>query len=167
MLDPFSTYSHSLRSDACEAPFEALDRLCEDVIGYQLFSCSLFDVDAEGRGTAARIHTSDEDNYPTSGLKEIVPNRWTGIVIDKQETFIANSSKGFEDVFPDHAFITSLGLGSVVNLPVILNGKFLGTVNLLHEAGYYTAERLATLGRIEVAAQLGFLVYIRKSCQAA
>ncbi len=158
MRDPFTAYSSTLRSRAGLLPFAALDRFCQDVVGHRLFSCSQFRFDAEGKGTAARIYTSDEANYPTSGLKEIVPNRWTGIVIDRRETFVANSVDGFADVFPDHAFIASLGLGSVVNLPVILNGAFLGTVNLLHERDYFGPSRLALLGQVEIAAQLAFLL---------
>ena len=158
MADPFSVYADSLRSTAGKTPFAALDRLCRDVIGHRLFSCSRFDIDASGRGCAARIYTSDAGNYPVSGVKEIVPNRWTGIVIDRHETFVANAPEGFADVFPDHAFIVSLGLGSVVNLPVVLRGELLGTVNLLHEAGYYTSDRLTRLAQITPPAILAFVL---------
>jgi GAF domain-containing protein len=91
-------------------------------------------------------------------LKQIVPNRWTGIVIEKRETFVANSVAEFSDVFPDHAQIDALGLGSVVNLPVILRGDFLGTVNLLHSKAYFQPARLRALAAVEAAAQLAFLL---------
>lgn len=39
-------------------------------------------------------------------------------------------------VFPDHEKIGSLGLGSVINLPVFVSDRLLGTVNLLHEGGH-------------------------------
>ncbi len=167
MTDPFATYSNELRDGACENPFAALDQLCQDVIGHRLFSCSHFFLKSDGKSTAARVYTSDERNYPRSGLKDIVPNRWTGIVIDRRKTFVANSVDGFADVFPDHAFIASLGLGSVINLPVILKGEFLGTINLLHNADHYQPERLKSIGSIETAAQLAFALSSKPASPAA
>ena len=158
MPDPFALFARSLRGPSGESPFAALDRLCQNVVGHGLFSCSRFDLDARGGGTAARIYSSDEENYPTSGVKDIVPNRWTGIVVDRHETFVANSVEEFSDVFPDHAFIASLGLGSVVNLPVLVRGTFLGTVNILAEAGFFTSGRLSRLGQLEAPSQLAFLI---------
>lgn len=163
--DPMSDYARTLRTAAGDGAFAALDRLCQAIIGHRLFSCSRFEMDGQGGGTAARIYTSDEANYPTSGLKEVVPNRWTRIVIDRHDTFVANTVEGFSDVFPDHVLIASLGLGSVVNLPVVLSGSLLGTVNILHEAGHFTPDRMAALGQLEVAAQLAFL-HPRKGRQA-
>ena len=156
MPDPHRRFAGALAASGTR-PFAALDTLCQDVVGHRLLSCSRFDLQG-GEGTAARIYSSDEASYPTSGLKEIVPNRWTETVLDRHETFVANSVDGFADVFPDHAFIASLGLGSVVNVPVVLHGTFLGTVNILHEAGYFDAARLDRLGQIGPAALLAFVL---------
>ena len=60
------------------------------------------------------------------------------------------------DVFPDHALIASLGLGSVVNLRVILRGEFIGTVNMLHTAGHYTDARLRAMEDLVVPSLLAF-----------
>jgi len=40
-------------------------------------------------------------------------------------------------VFFDHELILSLGCASVLNVPVVWDGRTLGTINLLHEAGWY------------------------------
>jgi hypothetical protein len=163
MPDPLATFAGRLRDDPDTCAFSALDTLCQDVVGHKLFSCSHFEIDSAGRGTAARIYTSDENNYPTSGLKEIVPNRWTQIAIKQRMMFVANSIDEFSDVFPDHPLIASLGLGSVVNLPIILGGTFLGTVNLLHKSGYFGPDRLFAIGDIEAAAQLAFNLHRGRS----
>jgi hypothetical protein len=74
------------------------------------------------------------------------------------QTFVANSVDGFSDVFPDHVLIASLGLGSVVNVPVIVRGRFLGTVNILHEGSYFRPDRLEALEKVEAASQIAFLL---------
>jgi hypothetical protein len=40
-------------------------------------------------------------------------------------------------VFFDHELILSLGCASVLNVPVVWDARTLGTINLLHEAGWY------------------------------
>jgi hypothetical protein len=45
-------------------------------------------------------------------------------------------------VFSDHEIIRSLGCESVINVPITIGGKVMGTINCLHEAGYYTRERV-------------------------
>ena len=49
--------------------------------------------------------------------------------------------------FADHELIISLGLESIVNLPVRWQGQVLGTLNLLHGPGYYSDASVA-LGRL-------------------
>lgn len=118
----------------------------------------MFRMDGPESGVVARVYINEPEHYPASGLKDIVPKRWTEHVILRQQTFVADSVDGFADVFPDHAYIASLGLGSVVSLPLIIRGDFIGTVNMLHEAGYYTEARLGPLDRIVLPALLTFEV---------
>lgn len=153
---PLVRFTETVRVSDWDSLFPALDALCAEMVGHMLFSCSAFNLRADGGGSAARVYTSDEANYPTSGLKEIAPNRWTACVIDKHETFVANTITEIAEVFPDHALIASMGLGSVVNLPVLRKGAFLGTVNMLHETGYYTGDRLAALDALVLPALLSF-----------
>lgn len=154
--DPFLHFTDAVQSVGWASLFPALEELCQASVGHRLFSCSVFEIGPNGSGTAARIYTNDEASYPLSGLKEIVPNRWTQIVVEEHRPFVANTVGGFADVFPDHEKIASLGLGSVVNLPVLRCGQLVGTVNMLHEAGYYTDGRIAELDRLALPALLAF-----------
>ena len=47
------------------------------------------------------------------------------------------------EVFGDHALIDALGCQSVINVPIVVGGTVIGTINCLHEKGYYTPERVA------------------------
>jgi hypothetical protein len=109
-------------------------------LGTRLFTISLCDFAA---GLARRAHTSHPLEYPVSGTKPMERDSWYRQVIDRGETFVANTPAEFAKVFFDHALITSLGLGAAVNIPVRgPDGAVVGTVNLLAEEGHFTPERL-------------------------
>ena len=120
--------------------FDALHDLARAVPGVRLFTLMTVDMEA---GLARRAYTSDPASYPTSGTKPIERNSWFDIVHDRREAFVANTLAGIAEVFPDHALIGSLGCGAVINLPVILRGDLVATVNLLDAEGSYTPDRVA------------------------
>jgi hypothetical protein len=133
--------------------FAELEKMVKAEVGAIIFSCSTFDLKA---GQSRRVYTNMPEIYPVSGLKEIIPNAWTQVVLDQRQTFVANSLDVIKEVFPDHAIIGSLGCGSVINMPVFLSGYFLGTVNILHEPDFYTAAKVQTLQDLRHAAMLAF-----------
>lgn len=120
--------------------FRALHKLTDERVGAKLFTIMRVDMDAM---LASRSYTSDAENYPTSGTKPVEMNRWFDIVHGKQQSFVANTLADIASVFPDHELIGSLGCGSVVNLPIILGGKLVATVNMLAAEHHYTEERVA------------------------
>lgn len=123
-----------------EEVFKALHRLSHEVAGARLFTIMRLDMDAM---LASRSYTSDPVSYPTSGTKPVEMSFWFDIVHGKQASFVANTLEGIAEVFPDHELIGSLGCGSVINLPVILGGKLVATVNMLEVEHHYTPERVA------------------------
>jgi hypothetical protein len=152
-MDRFSDFAALAASETPARVFTVLQALVQSEVGAVIFSCSTFDLAA---GNSRRIHTNMPDVYPVSGLKEITPNAWTRIVLDGRKSFVANTLAEIRTVFPDHELIGSLGCGSVINMPVFLAGRFMGTVNVLHEPGYYTPKRVAGLQGLQPAAMLAF-----------
>ncbi|MCF8486343.1 MAG: GAF domain-containing protein [Rhodobacteraceae bacterium] len=139
--DPFATFAAALSAATKpEQPFEALHRLTVQTIGARLFTVTT--VEDHGR-LARRSYSSHPHEYPVSGTKIVEPSRWNAIVLDQRQSFVANSLAQIAEVFPDHALIGSLGLGSVINMPVILKGQICTTLNLLDVPGYYTPARVA------------------------
>ncbi|WP_151720247.1 M24 family metallopeptidase [Gemmobacter serpentinus] len=122
--------------------FAALHRAVVDGIGARLFTLSVQDAAA---GLARRAYTSDPVHYPTSVPKPIQHDDWSRRVLVAGETFVANTTAEFAPYFFDHALINSLGLQAAVNVPVIVDGAVLGTVNVLDVEGHFTPERVATL----------------------
>jgi len=122
-----------------EQAYDALSDLTKTLIGVKLFTVMTVDMATE---LAQRTYTSDPQNYPTSGTKPITRNSWFAIVHDRHECFVANTIEEIAVVFPDHELINTLGCQSVINLPIVIGGTLAATVNILHEAGYYTEERV-------------------------
>jgi len=125
-----------------ETAFSALQALTEATIGVKLFTYMTVDM---GNEVARRAYTSDAANYPTSGTKPIHYDAWFDIVHKQHAYFVANTIEDIAKVFPDYELINSLGCQSVVNMPVILGGELVGTVNMLHETDFYTPERVAEI----------------------
>lgn len=125
-----------------DAGWRALEELAADVVGHRLFTVMTTDMAA---GLVRRAYSNMPVEYPTSGTKPLRGNTgdWYETVFVQRRTFVANSIEDIARVFPDHALIGSLGCGSVVNLPLILEGDLVAAVNLLDAAGHYTPERVA------------------------
>jgi transcriptional regulator with GAF, ATPase, and Fis domain len=137
------------------ATFKALEALVDKTIGVKLFT--LMEIDNE-RNVARRNYSNMPKAYATSGEKTIEDNPWTQHVQGRQETFVANSIEEIAAVFPDHALIQSLGCESCMNLPIVVNGNVIGTLNCLHDAGHFTPERVAAAECLKHAGALAFLL---------
>ena len=125
--------------DQPEAAFAALWTLTRDVVGVKLFTVMTHD----GRnGVAQRIYSNMPEAYPVSGTKPANETDWSRQVIRDKRTFVANDIEGIAAVFSDHELIKSLGCESVINVPIVVRGEVLGTINCLHEAGFYTEDRV-------------------------
>lgn len=128
------------RARDSDASWKALEELAGAVVGHRLFTVMTVDMTA---GLARRAYSSHPREYPVSGTKPIHRDAWFDIVHQERRSFVANTIDAIAEVFPDHALIASLGCGSVINLPVVLEGDLVATLNLLDAAGHYTPERVA------------------------
>jgi hypothetical protein len=117
------------------APLAALHALARDGVGVTLFTVTLIDLAAE---LARRAYTSHPQDYPVSGTKPLIRSAWFEAVAAGRP-FRANALADMLADFPDHATIAALGCGAVINLPVILGGELVATVNLLDAEGRYPA----------------------------
>jgi GAF domain-containing protein len=142
MLVPdYSTFTKAVAADGAtpETAFAALWALTRDVVGVKLFTIMTHD----GRnGLAQRVYSNMPEAYPVSGTKPANETDWSRQVIRDKRTFVANDIEGIAAVFSDHELIKSLGCESVINVPIVVAGEVKGTINCLHEAGFYTPERV-------------------------
>ena len=127
--------------DQPTALFQAVERALGEVVGHKLFT--VLAADMENR-LNLRLYSSIPDSYAAGGSKPMRPDSWGDMPVAERHPYIGRTKEDIRKRFFDHALIESLGLGSVINLPVSFDGVFLGTVNLLHEEGYYDADDAAT-----------------------
>ena len=110
-----------------------------------------------GELQAKRLYSSDNSSYTIGGFKPIEINDWTTQVIEQQQAFVAHTHSKLAKVFFDHALIAELGLGSVINWPVIIHSQVIGTVNLLAEEGAYLNTDLRILEQLTPWLAIPFL----------
>lgn len=135
LLPPLAEVARALAAPGQPAAgFASLEQACSQVIGHKLFTILLFHGDT---GESERFHTSHPEAYPVGGRKALNPTFWSEHVLRQQKAYIGRSYDDVREVFFDHALIRSLGCESVLNVPVVLDRRTLGTINLLHEASWY------------------------------
>src|SRR5262245_25294859 len=112
----------------------ALEKLSDETIGHRLFTVMRFDSD---RSEVRRIHTSLPAVYPAGGRKKKKDTAWAHHVLTDLKVFRGSGPADIVSAFDDHETILGLGLGSVLNIPVVFKGRCVGTMNLLHRSGWY------------------------------
>jgi GAF domain-containing protein len=114
--------------------FRALDELSGEVIGHRLFTIMRFDAE---RAEVERLYSNMPDVYRVGGRKKKADTDWANQILRDKKVYRANDAAGIRAAFDDHTTILGLGLESVLNIPVVFEGRCIGTMNLLHEAGWY------------------------------
>jgi hypothetical protein len=138
--------------------FAALEAMTRDLIGVKLFTVMTSDT---SRKESERVYSSMPDVYPVSGTKPYNETHWSEITLKNKRTFVANTISDIAKVFDDHPLILSLGCESVINVPIIVDGLVIGTINCLHEEGYYTEERVKAADQLKLPAAACMMLHER------
>ena len=117
-----------------EAGLRALDLAMGAVIGHKLFTVLVHHPESR---ESERRYTNQPAAYPVGGRKPVTTSPWTDRLFVERRPYIGRTADDIRAVFFDHELILSLGCASVLNVPVVWGGRTLGTINLLHEAGWY------------------------------
>ena len=157
MTTPLSTFTAALETAQTRAEaFDALGAYVAAELGVKLFTVSTMNFDTM---IARRAWTSNAEAYPVSGDKPIERDAFYEEVIEAGDCFIRNTLAEIAKVFPDHELIGSLGLGSVLNIPVKLQGAQVGTLNLLDAEGFFYPARVErAVDLLQVPAMACFLL---------
>lgn len=119
------------------AVFREVCAVAAEAIGFRLFTIMAYDA---GNQEVERLFTNMPDVYPTGGRKKKSGTPWAQRILSDLEPFRATTPQGLREAFDDHAVMTAMGLGSILNIPVAYNGRCVGTMNLTHVEGWYTSQ---------------------------
>jgi GAF domain-containing protein len=112
----------------------AMEVVTAAVIGHRLFTIMRHD---PGRCEVERVHSSNTAAYPVGGRKTKRQTAWADQVLGAMKVFRATTPEEIRATFDDHETILGLGIGSILNIPIVFEDRCLGTMNLCHEAGWY------------------------------
>jgi hypothetical protein len=120
-----------------------LDRALAQAVGHKLFTVLVLN---EEVGRNQRYYSNQPNAYPVGGSKPV--DRSSALYKDVILGGTPRICYNYDDIkraFFDHELIRSLGCESAVNFPVRWNGKTIGTLNLLHQAGWYNDRNVAAI----------------------
>jgi hypothetical protein len=115
--------------------FEAAEYVAAKAIGYKLFTIMLFDA---SRFEVERLYSSMPSIYPVAGRKKKESTRWGEHTLRQRKVFRATTFDAIRDMFDDHQTLASIGIGSMLNIPIAYDGRCIGTMNLSHQEGWFT-----------------------------
>ena len=142
------------RNGQPEPLWAALDRAMRATIGHRLFTVLRYHPAAQ---ESERLYTNQGVAYPVGGRKTIRPTPSTARVFGELQPYIGRTAADIRACFADAQLILSLGCESVLNVPVVFDGRVLGTLNLLHDAGWYGEEDVPVALTFAALAVPGFL----------
>lgn len=116
--------------------FRAVHAVAAKAIGLSLITIMSYDAQ---RHEVERVYTNMPDVYPLGGRKRKQGTAWAQQILQDLKPFRAATSQGIREAFDDHAVMTALGLGSILNIPIAYDGVCIGTMNLTHKEGWYTS----------------------------
>jgi GAF domain-containing protein len=126
--------------------FEAIEAETQSLVGHRLFT--VLYVDGQD---VARIYSSNAAAYPVSGRKPMGPTPWGAHVLAGKRPYLGQDAAAIRWAFFDHVLIASLGLGSVINIPVIYDGRAIGTMNLLDAEHHYQEAHVSLVAGLTFA----------------
>lgn len=133
-IGDWSLLAEALRAaDQPSSICRMLETISGKTIGHRLFTVMRLHNGSE----VERIHTSLPSVYPIGGRKKKSDTAWADHVLRDGRVFRGNNAADIRFAFDDHEKILGLGLGSVLNIPIVYAGRCLGTMNLLHQTGWY------------------------------
>lgn len=122
-------------ADQPAATFRAIDIAMAATIGHKLFTILAYHPD---RKQAGQVYSSQPAVYPVGGSRPIGELPVQQRLLLKGEHYIGRDADDLREALLDHETMFSLGCESMVSMPVCWRGETLGSLNLLHEAYWYS-----------------------------
>lgn len=128
------------RSRELQPVFAEVAHAYQDEVGFRLLTITAIDQNLPK--PVRRLWSSHPELYPIGGDKELASDEWTDRVMGSRQLMVCNTAHDIASTYPDHDVIGSLGCESGMNLPIVLAGEVLGTLNIFNAAQWFNGERI-------------------------
>ncbi len=130
--------------------FAAIEKIGARMVGQCLFSVNAF---RAATLEVERLYSSNPAAYPVGGRKQKKATAWGQQVLIERRVFIGEGDAAIQTYFSDAALMSSLGVRSIINVPVVWRDACLGVLNFacplpVVEVRQVTAARLLALTAI-------------------
>jgi hypothetical protein len=116
--------------------YKAVERVAAETVGFVFLTTLRYN---EKEACVQRLHSSNEQAYPVGGSKPLSKITASHQALDSGEVFLAPDRAAVKAAFFDHELIFSLGSTAILNAPIRMGGRRLGTLNFCGEEGTYGA----------------------------
>ncbi len=99
-----------------------------------------------------RLWSSNVQAYPVAGLKRKTLTPWSRQLLLRHEVFVGEGDAALAAAFDDHARIEALGLHSIVNVPLLMEGRCAATFNVLGGRAQWLPRDVALIRLLAVLA---------------
>jgi hypothetical protein len=119
--------------------YRAVERIAAETVGFVFLTTLRYN---EAEACVQRLHSSNEQAYPVGGKKPLSKITASHQAMNSGEVFLAPTRAAVKEAFFDHELIFSLGSTAILNAPIRMGGKRLGTLNFCGEEGKYGAREV-------------------------
>ena len=111
--------------------------------------------------TVERLYSSNPQAYPVGGKKAKRDTDWGRKVLTEHRVLVSAGDAALRESFDDYATIIGLGLHSCVNVPLVREGKCIGTMNISRAQAAWSDDEVAIARALGLAALAGVLMVVR------
>lgn len=148
----------ALAAGAAKSPaalFGAIAEIAQRRVGAGLVTAMRHE---EAASTVERVYSSNEAAYPVGGRKVKQESDWSRHVLVEHRVLVSAGDDAIRRHYNDHAIIFGLGLHSCVNVPLVSEGRCLGTLNVLRREVEWSEEEIMLVRALGLAALAGVLM---------
>lgn len=133
------TLSAALRGGQPGAVFACIDTMAASTIGCKMITIMRYDPD---QSTLQRLYSNRPEDYPVGGSKIKEPTPWKQQLLDEGRVVLSNEVASLEANFEDSAALRALGVEAILNVPILNQGRCVGTLNFGHSSGWFNQRHI-------------------------
>ena len=137
-----------------QALFGAIEQIAARTVGQCLFSVNAF---RTATLEVERLYSSNHAAYPVGGRKQKKATAWGQQVLIERRVFVGAGEAAITASFDDAALMFSLGVRSIINVPVVWRDDCLGVLNFACPLPVVEAHQVAAARLVALTAVAGFL----------